>query len=243
MGSKRLSLFPALAGIFLILFAGCASAPREDEQLSPEPNVPDANSPNAPPQGAATQVRHPKDGVFEIDRSDGCTIRFTTHINQKTDDVGIDVRDSCRFSGGLPRSLPLYGELLDAVVARHSKSRLKRFASTSWKAASGWDQELAVAAMESGLWKTFTQKRKATKKILSPNHVFVGVFNEGNIHRKLAEVFEQRGLTLRLKWVEKVFEKSFKNLSFAHEYAAYSASKTKVPYTAGAFYFEIGLAP
>src|SRR5688572_30314138 len=179
--------FSPILLLLLILGAGCSSAPKEDTPAAQDPATP-------PPAAQAAQVRQPKENVFEIDRSDGCTIRWALAVDSKSDEVQIDVKDACRFSGGLARSLPLYGELLDAVLAKHSKSRLKRFSSTSWKAAANWDQDLAVAAIESGLWKTFTEKRK-TKKRLSPNLVFVGVFNEGRIHRKLAEVFETRGLT------------------------------------------------
>ncbi|HUP57940.1 MAG TPA: hypothetical protein VM598_10840 [Bdellovibrionota bacterium] len=227
-----------LCATLLVLTWGCSSAPRS----RPGEDAP-APDPAAIPSVPETQIRQPKDGVFEIERADGCTIRWALHPDSKTDEISIEVRDSCRFGGKLSRSLPHYGELLDAVLARHSKRKLKRFYSASWKEIGSWDQDLAVAAMESGLWKTFTKKRKETKKELSPNRVFVSVFNEGRIHRKLAEVFEARGLTLTLMSVEKVFENRFKNLPFAHEYAAYSASSTKVPYSAAVFIFDIGLAP
>jgi hypothetical protein len=182
------------------------------------------------------------DQVFELERPIGCTIRWDViAYHSRPGQLSVEVKDGCRFETGMEKSLPYYGQLLDAVLARYSKDQLKTFSSSSWREIRAWDQDLAVSAMESGLWKSFLKKRQ-NKDDLKSNAVFVQVFNEGNVARKLNEVFEARGLALRLKTVEDVEEARFKNLPFAHEYAAYSASNTKVPYTAHAFHFDIRAA-
>src|SRR5207244_131327 len=99
---------------------------------------------------------------------------------------------------GLDKSLPFYGQLLDAVLAKYSKDKLKTFSSMSWREIRAWDQDLAVSAIESGLWKAFLKKREENEDLKS-SAVFVQVFNEGNVARKLDEVFLARGLTLKLK--------------------------------------------
>jgi hypothetical protein len=238
-----------LALLFLLtLFAGCGSAEKEDTAPVADPQA----QPSPAPLSDEPKVKQYKDKrtagwafkdddqAFEIERTSGCLIKWnvaTYHARPK--ELEIQVKDTCRFDGGLNRSLPYYGQILDAVVAKYSKSRLKVFRSSSWRVIKAWDQDMAVAAIESGLWKTFLKKREERKKDLNPNKVFVEVFNQGNVARKLSQVFETHGLTLKLKSVEKVFEKPFKKLPFSHEYAAYSASNTKVPYAAGTYIFEI----
>lgn len=252
----RFRLVPAslTIALFAALVAGsaCSSSPQASQSSE---NAPPANAepqPVATPEPVVRQFTAPKrssgwaakddDQIFEIERNSGCQIRFhvvTYHARPR--ELAIEVKDNCRFDNGLNRSLAYYGQILDAILLKYSKSRLKALSSLSWRAIRAWDQDLAVAAMESGLWKAFLKKRESNENLKS-NSVFVEIFNQGNIARKMAEVFEARGLSIKLKSVEDVREARFKNLSFAHEYAAYSASNVKVPYTAQSFKFEIKLA-
>lgn len=216
--------------------SGGASGTPTGTELSAEPKVRQFRD-----RRASGWTLKDDDQAFELERTSGCTIKWNVAIyHARPKELVITVRDTCRFDLGLSRSLPYYGQILDAILAKYSKDRIKTFQSSSWRSIKAWDQELAVASIESGLWKNFLKKREDHPELRSES-VFVDVFNEGNIARKLAEVFETRGLTIHLKSVVDVHESRFKKTPFAHEYAAYSSSSTKVPLSAGTYVFEVKL--
>jgi hypothetical protein len=234
-----------LAGA-LALVASCGTPEKQAPpaadpiaQPSPEPANPQEQVKQFKDKKSTGWAFKDDDQAFVLERLSGCTIKWnviTYHARPK--ELLVTVKDSCRFDGGLTRSLPYYGQILDAVLAKYSKDKIKIFQSSSWRTIKAWDQDLAVSAIESGLWKTFLKKREENED-LANNKVFVEVFNQGNIARKLSEVFEARGLTLKLKSVDDTRESRFKNLPFAYQYAAYSASNVKVPVNAGTYVFEV----
>jgi hypothetical protein len=217
-----------LAVAALVTLAGCSSSAPKPEPFAPEPTAQAQAEP-----GVSQTGNH-----FEIERAQGCRIKWDADLPMASGgQITIDVNDRCRFDGGLTKSLKAYGQLLDAVITKYSKDKIRFFSSSSWHVIGAWDQEMALAAMESGLWKAHLAKHAG--KPGKVDRVFVEIFNQGNVARHLAEVFEERGLSIRLKSVHSVSVSAFRKLPFAHEYAAYVDSKTPVPYTARTFVFEI----
>jgi len=154
---------------------------------------------------------------------DSCRVKWNVEENKDTpDEYHLSMRTDCKAS--FHTLEPVHRKILKAIFHDFDPVRFK---GLGWgmfgsKSASDWSWNIpiAVASATNDDWidyRTNYPDCKRNNPCRSTNSIFVELANRTDAYKELRLLFQEFGLTLELKQVEKVFAQRINKLPFHNE--------------------------
>jgi len=185
-------------------------------------------------------------GTYTL-KKDGCTVCWEISVLEDKNTKEIELRTRrpltavCKdsFTG----QLPLHRKVLKAIFKDWKKENFRTLfigPLQRLNPTGEWNSRIAAASAESADFKDWRKNYPHHASGKSINRIFVETAEQTGACRELAALFEEFGLRIEMRSVEKVFTRTFKDMPFPRQLTSPGISDNhRLIYDAGMIYFSI----